>query len=177
MKEKVYDNILNKLFENDRELKKRIESVGEVIAFNLTEIWRAIKQYQNELWLRFIKNVIILFLYNFKFLILSFVNFNMKTFCEHKLIKKIKKSQNNYWSQSLNKWKLYLSFNFLIFGRKIPSVHHKMVFHCVIIELIILIPLIINFLTIFRNNKKVSVLWTYFLAHLVHHINLIIKSE
>ena len=42
-----------------------------------------------------------------------------------------------------------------------------MVSHRMIIEFIILIPVIINFLTIFPNNKKVSVLWV-FLAHPVY---------
>ena len=45
---------------------------------------------QNNLWLRFIRTLI-LFLYNFKFLILSVLVFNTKTFCVHKLIKKDKK--------------------------------------------------------------------------------------
>ena len=43
-----------------------------------------------------------------------------------------------------------------------PSVHDKMVSHCVIIEFIILIPVIINFLTICPNNKTVSVLRAFF---------------
>ena len=43
-----------------------------------------------------------------------------------------------------------------------PSVHNKMVCHCVIIEFIILIPVITNILTILPNNKKVSVLWMFF---------------
>ena len=112
---------------------------------------------QNNLWLRFIRTLI-LFLYNFKFLILSVLVFNMKTFCVHKLIKKDKKNQNNHWHQRLNKRKLSLSVYFLIFLRKIPSVHHKMVSHCMIIEFIILILVIINFFIIFPNNKQVSVL-------------------
>ena len=35
-------------------------------------------------------------------------------------------------------------------------------YSCVIIKLIILTPVIINFLTIFPNNKKVAVLWEFF---------------
>ena len=58
--------------------------------------------YQNDLWLRFIRTLI-LYLYNFKFLILSVLVFNTKTFCVHKLIKKDKKTQNNHWRQRLNK--------------------------------------------------------------------------
>ena len=115
--------------------------------------------YQNYLWLKFIRTLI-LSLYSFKFLILSVVVFNMKTFYEHELRKK--KSQNNHWRQSLKNWKLYLSLHFLIFWRKIPSVHHKMVSHSVIIEFIILMRVTINFLTIFPNNKKVLVLRTFF---------------
>ena len=38
-----------------------------------------------------------------------------------------------------------------------------MVSHCVIIEFVILTPVLTNFLTIFPNNKKVSVLWAFFL--------------
>ena len=53
--------------------------------------------YQKDLWLRFIKTLI--FLSNFKFLILSVVIFNMKTFCENKLIKKIKKSKQQLTSK------------------------------------------------------------------------------
>ena len=37
-----------------------------------------------------------------------------------------------------------------------------MVSHCVTIKFILLTPVIINFLTIFPNNKKVSVLWASF---------------
>ena len=48
--------------------------------------------YQNDLWLRFIRTLI-LFLYNFKFLILSVLVFDTKTFYVDKLIKKIKKSK------------------------------------------------------------------------------------
>ena len=49
MKEKVYENRLNKPFESDRELKKQIESVWKDIAFSLTEIQRAIKQFAGRL--------------------------------------------------------------------------------------------------------------------------------
>ena len=49
MKEKVYENRLNKSFENERELKKRIESVWKDIAFNLREIRKAIKQFAGRL--------------------------------------------------------------------------------------------------------------------------------
>ena len=38
VKEKVYENRLNKPFENDKELKKRILSVWKDIAFSLPEI-------------------------------------------------------------------------------------------------------------------------------------------
>ena len=68
--------------------------------------------YQNDLWLRFIRTLI-LFLYNFKFLILTVLVFNTKTFCVQRLIKKDKKSQNNHWRQHLNKWKLSLFLYFL----------------------------------------------------------------
>ena len=43
--------------------------------------------YQNYLWLKFIRTLI-LSLYSFKFLILSVVVFNMKTFYEHELRQK-----------------------------------------------------------------------------------------
>ena len=46
--------------------------------------------YQNDLWLKFIRTLI-LFLDNFKFLELPVLVFNTKTLCVHKLIKKIKK--------------------------------------------------------------------------------------
>ena len=49
MKEKVYENRLNKPFENERELKKLIESVWKNIAFNLPEIRRAIKRFAGRL--------------------------------------------------------------------------------------------------------------------------------
>ena len=49
MKEKVYENRVNKLFENERELKKQIESVWKNNAFNLTEIRKAIKQFAGRL--------------------------------------------------------------------------------------------------------------------------------
>ena len=54
--------------------------------FTPHELW---PMYQNDLWLRFIRTLI--FLSNFKFLIRSVVIFNMKVFCEHKMMKKIKK--------------------------------------------------------------------------------------
>ena len=38
-------NRLSKPFENEEELKKRIESAWKDIAFNLPEIWRTIKQF------------------------------------------------------------------------------------------------------------------------------------
>ena len=102
---------------------------------------------QNDLWLRFIK--ISVFCWSiFKFLILSVLIFNMKTFSEHKLIKKLKMSKFFFW-------------------RKVPSAYHKMVSHCMIIEYIILIPVIMNFLQIFPNNKKVSVLCAFFLLLLL----------
>ena len=40
---------LNKQFENERELKKRIERVWKDIAFNLPEIRRAVKQFPGRL--------------------------------------------------------------------------------------------------------------------------------
>ena len=49
MKEKVYENRLNKPFENKRELKKWIESVWKDITFSLPEIQRAIKQFAGRL--------------------------------------------------------------------------------------------------------------------------------
>ena len=49
MKEKVYENRLNKPFENKRELKKWIESVWKDITFSLPEIRRAIKQFAGRL--------------------------------------------------------------------------------------------------------------------------------
>ena len=49
MKEKVYENKLNKPFENARELKKLIESVWKDIAFNLPGIRRAIKRFAGRL--------------------------------------------------------------------------------------------------------------------------------
>ena len=49
MKEKVYENRLNKPFQNERELKKLIESVWKDIAFNLPEIRRAIKRFAGRL--------------------------------------------------------------------------------------------------------------------------------
>ena len=49
VKEKVYENRLNKPFENKRELKKWMESVWKDIAFNLPEIWRARKQFARRL--------------------------------------------------------------------------------------------------------------------------------
>ena len=49
VKEKVYENRLNKLFENERELKKQIEHVYKNIAFSLPEIQRAIKQFAGRL--------------------------------------------------------------------------------------------------------------------------------
>ena len=74
MKEKLSENRLNEPFENKRELKKRIKSVWKDIAFSLPEIRRAMKQfagrlkavkeregqcYQNDLWLRFIRTLIL----------------------------------------------------------------------------------------------------------------------
>ena len=104
-----------------------------------------------------------IFLSNFKFLIPSVIIFNTKIFCEHKLIKKHwQKSENSHRGQRLNKWKSYLLLYFLISWKNIPSAHYKMGSHCMMIELTILIPVIINFLTIFSNNKKVSVLWAFF---------------
>ena len=55
--------------------------------------------YQNDLLLRFIRTLILFLLYNFKFLILSVLIFNMKTFCEHKPIKQIKKSKQSLTSK------------------------------------------------------------------------------
>ena len=49
MKEKVYENRLNKPFQNERELKRLIESVWKDIAFNLPEIRRAIKRFAGRL--------------------------------------------------------------------------------------------------------------------------------
>ena len=49
VKEKLHENRLNKLLENDWELKKRIESGWKDIAFNLPEIRRAIKQFSGRL--------------------------------------------------------------------------------------------------------------------------------
>ena len=49
VKQKVYENRLNKTFENERELKKRIKSVWKDIAFSLPEIQRAIKQFAGRL--------------------------------------------------------------------------------------------------------------------------------
>ena len=49
VKEKVYENRLNKPFENQRELKKQIKSVWKDIAFSLPEIRRAIKQFPGTL--------------------------------------------------------------------------------------------------------------------------------
>ena len=49
MKEKVYENRVNKPFENERELKKQIESVWKNITFNLPEIRKAIKQFAGRL--------------------------------------------------------------------------------------------------------------------------------
>ena len=49
VKEKVYKNRLNKPLENERELKKRIESVSKYIAFSLPEIQRAMKQFVGRL--------------------------------------------------------------------------------------------------------------------------------
>ena len=49
MKEKVYENRLNKPFENKRELNKQIERVWKDIAFSLPEIRRAIKQFAERL--------------------------------------------------------------------------------------------------------------------------------
>ena len=49
VKEKVYENRLNKPFENKRELKKWIESVWKDITFSLPEIRRAIKQFAGRL--------------------------------------------------------------------------------------------------------------------------------
>ena len=46
---KNYENRLNKLFENERELKKRIKSVWKDIAFSLPEIRTAIKQFAGRL--------------------------------------------------------------------------------------------------------------------------------
>ena len=75
MKEKVYENRVNKPFENERELKKQIESVWKNIAFNLPEIRKAIKvcwkiksgqrkrrsTYENDLLLRFFRTLIFVF--------------------------------------------------------------------------------------------------------------------
>ena len=49
VKEKVYENRLNKPFENERELNKQIERVWKDIAFSLPEIRRAIKQFAGRL--------------------------------------------------------------------------------------------------------------------------------
>ena len=49
VKEKVYENRLNKPFENKRELNKQIERVWKDIAFSLPEIQRAIKQFAGRL--------------------------------------------------------------------------------------------------------------------------------
>ena len=114
--------------------------------------------YQNDLWLRFIRTVI--FLSSFKFLILSFVIFSMKTFCEHKLIKKMQKIKAT--TSKFEQMELYLPLYFLIFRREIPLAHHKMLSHCMIIEFIILIPVTINFLTIFLNNMKVPVVFWFY---------------
>ena len=45
MKERVYENRLNKPFENERELKKQIKKIWKDIAFSLPEIRGAIKQF------------------------------------------------------------------------------------------------------------------------------------
>ena len=45
VKEKVYEKRLNKPFEHEKELKKKMESIRKDIAFNLPEIQRAIKQF------------------------------------------------------------------------------------------------------------------------------------
>ena len=122
---------------------------------------------QNDLWLRFIK-ISVFCWSSFKFLILSVLIFNMKTFSEHKLIKKLKMSKqlltSKFEQMETTPFPLFLFFffYFFFFCRKVPSAYHKMVSHCMIIEYIILIPVIMNFLQIFPNNKKVSVLCAFF---------------
>ena len=49
MKEKVYENRFNKPLENERELKKRIESVWKDTACNLPAIQRSLKQFVGRL--------------------------------------------------------------------------------------------------------------------------------
>ena len=71
--------------------------------------------YQNDLWLRFIRTLI-LFLYNFKFLILPVLVFNTKTFCVNKLIKQDKKKSKQPLTSTFEQMEiksLPLFFNFL----------------------------------------------------------------
>ena len=49
MKEKLNKNRLNKPFENERELMKRIKSLWKDIIFNLLEILGAIKRFARRL--------------------------------------------------------------------------------------------------------------------------------
>ena len=49
MKEKLNKNRLNKPFENERELMKRIKSLWKDITFNLLEILGAIKRFAGRL--------------------------------------------------------------------------------------------------------------------------------
>ena len=66
-KEKIRENKLNKPYENERKLKKRIESVWKNVAFNLPEIRKRRKRrkrrpmYQNDFWLRCIRTLILFF--------------------------------------------------------------------------------------------------------------------
>ena len=66
-KEKIRENKLNKPYENERKLKKRIESVWKNTAFNLPEIRKRRKRrkrrpmYQNDFWLRCVRTLILFF--------------------------------------------------------------------------------------------------------------------
>ena len=81
MTEKLYKNRLKKPYESERELKKQIESVWKDIAFNLPEIPKTRKirkrksMYQNDLWLRFIRTLILLF-FLVQFQVFDVVSYN-----------------------------------------------------------------------------------------------------
>ena len=111
--------------------------------------------YQNNLWLRFIRTS--KFLFKLKFLILSVVIFkkDLKTSKQH-LISKFERMEIIPFP---------LLSNFL---KKHTSARNKIVSHCMIIEFIILIPVMINFLTIFPNNNKVLVLKVIILAQSIY---------
>ena len=109
--------------------------------------------YQNDLWLRFIRNLILFWTISSFYTVL-----NMKTFCDYKLMKEIKKSKQPLTTKFEQMEIIcFPVLYFLFFWRKIHSAHHKMVSHCMIMQFIILITVITNKIQFSQTTIKFQV--------------------